>query len=202
VDSGWLAIFGGGGLLGFFLRPTIERLFVRFFRPRLAIEFPGAEPGCEVTTPIQGTQQHVQRYLRIRIRNRGRTTANKVSIYGTVLRHQVPGAHDFEFREEVLDLPLSMSAPTTLEFRLSPEAYRYVDLCYIIKGDPKLHWGFVQKPLRLYNRSFGPGRYRLHVFASSDNSESVAGDVVFSWDGTFTGLQAIGFALCNASCPR
>jgi hypothetical protein len=193
MDSGWLAIFGGGGLLGFILRPTIERWISWFFRPQLAIEFPGAEPGCEVKTPIRGTQTFVQNYLRIRVRNRGRTTAHKVSICGTVLRHLAPEKPDFEFREEVLDLKLGMTGDT-MEFRLAPGAHRYVDLCHVMRDHPGLCWDFVQKPLRLYDRSFGAGRYRLHVFASSDNSGSIGGDVIFCWDGTFDGLRAIGFA--------
>jgi len=47
----------------------------------------------------------------------------------------------------------------------------------------------VQKPIRLYDKSAGPGRYRLHVFGSSDNSESEKGDVIFEWDGSFDGLH-------------
>jgi hypothetical protein len=42
----WLALLGTGGLLGFILRPAIERAFTWFFRPRLVIEFPGADRGC------------------------------------------------------------------------------------------------------------------------------------------------------------
>jgi hypothetical protein len=95
--------------------------------------------------------------------------------------------------DRVLDLKLAISKDT-VEFRLAPGAHRYVDLCYVSRSDLMLHWAFLQEPLRLYERIFLPGRYRLHVFASSDNSESVAGDVVFSWDGTFDGLYAIGFA--------
>jgi hypothetical protein len=191
----WLAIFGVGGVLGFFLRPAIERLFASFFRPRLAIEFPGADPGCEVQTPVQGSQTPTQNHLRIRIRNCGRTTAQKVSIYGAVLRFVAPGQPDFEFREETLDLKLALTEDV-VEFRLSPGAHRYVDLCHVhtIRDSPRLYWHFVQKPLRLYEQEFGAGQYRLRVFASSDNSESMAGDIIFSWDGTFNGLHAIGFS--------
>jgi len=85
MDSWWLAIFGTGGVLGFFLRPTIERFLTSLYRPRLVIEFPGAEPGCELQTRVQATETPTQNYLRIRIRNRGRTTAHNVSVYGTAL---------------------------------------------------------------------------------------------------------------------
>ena len=192
ASADWLAILGTGGVLGFILRPAIERLFSWFFRPQLVIEFPGAEPGCEVQSPAQNP---TVKYLRLRIRNRGRTTAQKVSIYGTVLRQVEPGKSVpiFEFREEVLDL-LPALTEKELEFRLAPGAYRYVVLCHTLKVDTCLHWDFVQKPSRLYERRFGPGRYRLHVFASSENSAAMAGDIIFDWDGTFLGLRAIGFA--------
>src|SRR5262245_53579699 len=150
MDSGgWLALFGTGGLLGFILRPAIERAFTRFFRPRLVIEFPGADPGCEVPTPVQGTTTPQQNHLRIRVRNRGRTTAQKVGIYGADLRHWTgagTGDPDFEFREEVLDLHLALSAD--VEFRLAPGAHRYVDLCHVIKHDlARIRWDFVQPTL-------------------------------------------------------
>src|SRR5947209_2151575 len=111
---------------------------------------------------------------------------------GTVLTHPVPGQPDQEFREEVLDLKLALTGDT-VEFRLAPGAHRFVDLCHVQKSNERLYWDFVQGPLRLYDTIFQSGRYRLHVFASSDNSESLAGDVIFSWDGTFEGLHAIGF---------
>ena len=125
----------------------------------------------------------------------GRRTAHNVSICGTLLRYSTSEEPDVEFREEVLDLKLAMTEDV-MAFRLAPGAHRYVDLCHIRRrgSDLKLHWEFVQKPMGLSGRNFGPGRYRLHIFASSDNSESMAGDVIFSWDGTFEGLHAIGFA--------
>jgi hypothetical protein len=85
--DGWLALLGTGGLLGLLLRPTIDRVFTWFFRPRLVIEFPGADPGCEVQTRTTGSSTPNQTYLKIRIRNRGRTTAQKVGIYGARLRY-------------------------------------------------------------------------------------------------------------------
>jgi hypothetical protein len=194
-SSGWLALLGTGGLLGFFLRPSVDRLFIWFFRPQLAIEFPGAAPGCDVKSPVQGSNKvPTHNYLRVRLRNSGRTTAQKVSIYGTALRQVEPGKSIplFEFREEVLDLHRALIGG--LEFRLAPGAFQYVELCHVVKGNSSLQWDFEQKPLRLYERSFGPGLYRLHVFASCDNSGSISGDVIFSWDGTFEGLRAIGFA--------
>jgi hypothetical protein len=110
-----------------------------------------------------------------------------------VLQYPVTGKPDGEFREEVLDLKLSLGEDA-VEFRLAPGAHRFVDLCYVRNSDLTLNWVFAQKPLRFYDTVFGPGRYRLRVFASSDNSDSIAGDVIFSWDGTFGGLHAIGFA--------
>jgi hypothetical protein len=127
------------------------------------------------------------------VRNVGRTTAHKVSICCTVLQYPVGGRPDAEFREEVLDLKLSLGKDE-VEFRLAPGAHRFVDLCYVRNSDLTLNWVFAQRPLRFYDTVFGPGRYRLHVFASSGNSESVSGDVIFSWDGTFSGLRAVGFA--------
>src|SRR5262245_44460503 len=161
-SAGWLTLLGTSGLLGFILRPAIERTFTRFFRPRLVIEFPGGDPGCEVPTPVEGTTEPTQNHLRIRLRNRGRTTAQKVAIYGADLRHWIDagtGDPDFEFREEVLDLHLALS--DVAEFRLAPGAHRFVDLCHVVRGDSQICWDFVQKPLRLYNRKFGAGRYRL-----------------------------------------
>jgi hypothetical protein len=183
-DGGWLALLGTGGLLGFFLRPAVDRLFIWFFRPQLAIEFPGAEPGCEVKTSVQGSNKvPTHNYLRVRVRNRGRTTAQKVSIYGTALRQWEPGKSIpiFVFRGEVLDLHRALIGG--LEFRLAPRAFQYVELCHVEKGSSSLQWDFEQRPIRLYERSFGPGSYRVHVFASCDNSRSISGDVIFPGTG-------------------
>ena len=191
MGVGWLVLLSG--LVAAFISVLYPRFLNWVARPRLALEFPGAEPGCEMPSPVRGTP--VENDLRIRIRNVGRTTAHNVSICGTLLRYSISEEPNVEFREEVLDLKLAMTEDV-MAFRLAPGAYRYVDLCHIRRrgSDLKLHWDFVQKPMARSGRNFGPGRYRLHIFASSDNSESMAGDVIFSWDGTFEGLHAIGFA--------
>ena len=191
MGVGWLVLLSG--LVAAFISVLYPRFLNWVARPRLALEFPRAEPGCEMPSPVRGTP--VENDLRIRIRNVGRTTAHNVSICGTLLRYSISEEPNVEFREEVLDLKLAMTEDV-MAFRLAPGAYRYVDLCHIRRrgSDLKLHWDFVQKPMARSGRNFGPGRYRLHIFASSDNSESMAGDVVFSWDGTFEGLHAIGFA--------
>jgi len=193
MGVGWLVLLSG--LVAAFISVLYPRFLNWLARPRLVLEFPGAEPGCEMPSPVRGTTTPVENHLRIRIRNVGRRTAHNVSICGTLLRYSISEEPDVEFGEEVLDLKLAMT-DDVMAFRLAPGAHRYVDLCHIRRrgSDLKLHWDFVQKPMARSGRNFGPGRYRLHIFASSDNSESMAGDVIFSWDGTFEGLHATGFA--------
>lgn len=123
--SAWVT----GGLAGATLTIIYQWLRQSWLKPRLEILFANKEPGCRVDTNIVGGTQNVARYLRLKVKNSGRSTAHDVSVCVTKLTFTAPGAGSHTFRDDVLDLKLTLT-PDTLRFRLAPCAHRYIDLAH------------------------------------------------------------------------
>jgi hypothetical protein len=98
----------GGGLAGAILNHFIQI----YRRPRLDLSFDSQVPGCEVETgAVESPSSLKTRYLRVKIHNSGRSSAEKVAVSITRISFSPraqPGARQ-NFGEEVLDLKLAMT---------------------------------------------------------------------------------------------
>jgi hypothetical protein len=164
-------------------------------RPILEIRFDEKEPGCLINTNVVGGTQPVQCYVRLKIRNSGRTTAKDVSLCVVKLKFEASGRGTSSFEEEVLDLKLAMTTKEAV-FRLANGAHRYIDLSHTQSVATGVAFGldFVISPVRLGILGWGAGTYRAEVVASADNAASVHRTVSWAWDGQFLGLRVIGIA--------
>ncbi len=160
----------------------------------LEILFDEDEPGCHINTNFVGGNALVQSYVRLKVRNPGRTTARNVSLCVTRLTFEALGGGVTTFEEEVLDLKVANTHQA--EFRLAPGAHRYIDLFHTQNMNPGVtfSYDFVATPARLTMLGFAAGTYRAEVFASAENTASVSGTVSWRFDGTFPGLQIIGLS--------
>ena len=101
-----------GGLAG-----SLVNLTTNWWRePSLKILFQENEKGCLITTNFVGGHELVQRYVRLKVRNTGLSTAKDVSVCVVKLRFEEPGETPVDFDDEVLDLKVAMT-PNRTTFR-------------------------------------------------------------------------------------
>jgi hypothetical protein len=204
MDAHSLLIILSGGLAGAILTLGVQS-FVRYRnRPRLGISFYADDPGCTVNTPGylvngdgalatdgDGNPRIVQqRYLRIKIRNFGRSFARDVIAYVTRISYRPVDGQEQVFAEEVFDLKLALTGKQSV-FNLAPDSHRFVDLVHSQQERNQavgLGFDFVIGAVRLGLLGFGVGQYEMRMFVAADNGQSVSDTLRFSWDGTLNGL--------------
>ncbi len=165
----------------------------RWLRPRIAILFQNEEPGCRVDTNVVGQQQPTHRYVRLKVKNAGRSTALGISVSVTKLTFTAPGSGERNFAEEVLDLKLSLHEELA-PFPLAPGAHRYVDLAHTNRTDGSHWYDFHIHPARLRLQGYGTdaGTYGAEVYAVAENAKPASRFVTWNWDGGFPGLAITG----------
>jgi hypothetical protein len=196
-NSTVIAALIGGGLAGAVFREVIVNWWSQ---PNLSVIFDENDPGCALND-IPGLRcdengreiaRGQQSYLRIRINNKGRSTAHGVTICVTKIEFFSNGGDEHIFDEEVLELPVALSERTT--FDLPRDGHRWVDLFCVEdfgKGVER-RFAFLKPSGRLYLRPYGAGKYYATIFASSNNSSSEHAKVCWRWDGRLIGLHILG----------
>ena|ERR1700730_6745033 len=179
-----------GGLAGSALTIFSQWVSRVWLRPRLKILFRDGEKGCCVQTRAAGGP-NATRYLRLKVRNLGRSTARGVSVQVTKLTFSDPNTGSRIFDEDVMDLRLSLQRGDVLSFPIAPHGYRFVDLVYVNETELIHHYDFDVAPERLPEQGFGTdsGTYGAEIFAVAENAKAVRNYVTWSWDKTFSGLK-------------
>jgi hypothetical protein len=198
-----------GGLAGSIFTLSIQGLLRWWSRPILSAAFKFDEPGCEVETPAYRKQgekvvaSYRHKYLRIKIKNCGRTFAKNVSVCVTKFVYSAPGSGETEFAEEVFDLRVGLGGGRT-EFNLAPMGHRFVDLVHTEvctqtlenytspppqEGCQARRSFDFPSPLRLEDLGWTKGTYRFVVFVTAENAKSLVDKFQFSWDGSLEGLR-------------
>jgi len=190
----------GGGLAGAVLNQIANEGLRWLRKPTLRIRFSADAKGCIADTPTAdpntGTINGKQRYLRLRIENIGRTSAQQVSACMTHVDYRSKsGQHDI-FAREVIELKFAMSQQTAKN--IGSRAHRFVDV-FGVADAGGVHSGLGVKmlPLALSKILTGPGEYSLKVIVTADNADSVEVRISWCWSGTvddleITDLQVIG----------
>lgn len=187
IDQSWITAFTGG-LAGALLTFTFQWLLAVYRRPRLQVIFDQSEPGCAVDAVPD-----LQRYLRLKVRNVGRTTAHQVGLSITSIIYEAPDGTRTPFNEEVLDLKAGMTGDQL--FNLPPEAHRFADLALSFLADQMAQhsFDFVRHPRRLEGFAQRVGRYKADVFVSANDAAPRRLTVEWEWDGSIAGLNIVGY---------
>jgi hypothetical protein len=179
-----------GGLAGAALTIVVNSLISYWRRPILTVVFDNREPGCRVDTNVAGQTGYVRRFIRLKIKNEGRSTAHSVSVCVTELTFTAPGTSRI-FKDDVLDLIPAFNYPSP--FILAPNAHRYIDLAFVSKDPVTFSYIFRNIPTRLHEQGFGSraGAYGAKIFVSSENANAAEQVVSWGWDGQFPGLDIL-----------
>jgi hypothetical protein len=203
--SGYIIGALTGGLAGSVLTLVSQWCLRRWSQPKLEIVFQSEEPGCDVNTPAfrvdqdgnfilhEGNRIEVQqRYLRLKLKNSGRTFAENCSVCITKFEFRAPGQGRRVFEEEVLDLGLALTGLTV--FNLAAKGHRFLDLARTHDDPSQGHlFGvcFAQVPARLGRELYGAGSYKMEVFVAANNAKSKSYDIEWAYDGPAGGLRII-----------
>jgi hypothetical protein len=181
-----------GGLAGATLTVISQWIRGRLLRPQLEMLFRNEEPGRRVDTNTTEEAEPVARFVRLKVKNSGRSTAFGVSVCVTKLTFEAPGAGSRIFAEDVLDLRLAYHAGAN-PFLLAPGAHRYIDLAHRSRRDLSHWYDLHPHPTRLRQQGFGihAGTYGAEIFVAAENAQAVERFVRWSWDGAFPGLNII-----------
>ncbi len=202
-----------GGLAGAILTLLAQISFRWWNRPILVAIFKSSEPGCIVETPAQIVQsgqaigKSLQRYIRLKVKNGGKSFAKNVSVCVTKITYNAPGSGTADFAEEVFDFKLSLT-PDRAVFNLAAGGHRFIDIVRASVNSPldggpqlpphclpqvnctaRLDFDFVFSPARLEEMGWTRGTYQMEVFVSAENAASLSTQLSWSWDGTLNNLQ-------------
>jgi len=203
-NNEWTWIAGlVGGILGASFKAIYDYIAYRWQRPLLVPVFYPSEEGCAVETDAKGKDRDDkdvvvrQRYLRLRIKNDGRSAAENVTASVIKISFKEPGATPTTFREEVLNLKVSLTEDHPV--RIPAGAHVFMDVFFTVRGkEPHgersavVAYGFEFRanPVRLQTFGFGIGSYAADLFVSADGAPTRLVEIKWTWDGTFDGLRA------------
>ena len=134
-----------GGLAGAILTQVSNLLLSAWRQPKLEILFSRAEVGCVTETPVLASgKRGEQRYLRLRVRNVGRSAVHGVNVCVTSIQYFPASGAPVIFTREVLDLQRALSGE--IKFDLGRGGYRFVDLFSVtqwpLDNNPAQQHGF------------------------------------------------------------
>ena len=132
-------------------------------------------------------------YLRLKVKNKGCTFAQNVSLCVTEVTYSVAGTGMKKFEEEVFPLYLANSVQATPVFNLAAGAHCFVDLVNAERADQngsvELRFSFGVAAHRLQALKPGPGKYKVKVFASAENATSISREFGWVFGSTVESLQ-------------
>jgi hypothetical protein len=200
-DQTVVGIFAGG-LAGAALNQVAGLLTRLWMRPDLDLSFGGAEAGCVAhTTAVKLQDGKIvesgnQRYLRVKVRNAGRTAAKNVNLCLTQIDLYPRSGQPKVFATEVLDLKFAMTQD--VKFDIGARAHRFVDVFGVAEYpsgiDPQL--GAKVFPFALVEAftdhgKWIPGHYSIAVVATADNASSVSARLSWYYDGGLDGTHIL-----------
>ena len=182
-----------GGLAGALFTQLIALVAYLVRRPRLHLVFSSMERGCVVDTPAGASAR--QRWLKIRVENRGWTAAHEVNVSATEISFEARTAPVQIYAEEVLDFPLALGGGRST-FDLAPGGHRFVAVFFAQDSVQvsKAQFAFPpnQTPLRFNQLGIGDvGAYSVWVIATAHNATARKRRINWDWNGTVDGLRTI-----------
>jgi hypothetical protein len=178
-----------GGLAGAVLAIISRLLEWILFRPRLTIIFTEEVEACATNIFYEGNEP-TQRWLRIKIKNAGRSTAFSVAVSITqlTLTSEVQGGGTTTTKVEDEVFAVRLAHHDFEPFPLAPHAHQFLDVAHTEKGRPsRMFYEFRPNNLERHRRrglGSDPGTYGAKIFATADNAKFVRSVIRWSWDGT------------------
>ena len=196
--GGWLfwtqVLIGGIGGSAF----TLMVEFVRAFRnrPRLVIKF-ASEPQYVTKTPIGATGDsptlnNFGIWIRARLKNEGSSVARNCRAFVTnIVVEQYSGHRLIYENEDAIPMKWSLRANDE-KIDLPPDITQFVDICHVLETEPdKLHSDARILPFRLLPFWQLPGKYKVTVVVTADETEPASTEVCFYWAGHYDRIKAI-----------
>jgi len=194
-DSGWFSWLGGalpylgGGLAGSILTQGVQ-IFTKWReRPILIAEF-GKKgdgsiiqqdlPASNVESPTKGIQQ----WARIKVRNKGRSTARNVRVIITSIGNKTSDLTEWEFDQEVIDCGWSHIDEKKID--IPPQTWRFADIFVLEMTEADSDLKFTGTGARNI-----PGRIEIlsvKVMLTGDNCETTTATLPFRYQGMRQGM--------------
>lgn len=200
-DYSILTLALSSGVMGALIALAGQSLKNWWNQPVLSIRFDRDEHGCEVETKGAVTFTNIvgqtvtpysvasseNRFLRIKLLNRGRTSAQNVTVSITRLSFRAPGTGEKDFSEEIFDLKLAGTEQTA--FNLARSGHRFVDLLHTSVFTPvngqvmveldkpqegcqaRRYFDVQPSGWRLEDLGMTKGDYRVALLVTADNTD-------------------------------
>jgi hypothetical protein len=175
----WLSITSGvlGGGIVVAVWETIKT-----FLKRPVLECSHLQRGCLVRTPFRDPNGQISDscFLRLRVINRGRTTARSVQAHVIRIKKTPHGGNVVEMDDEVF--PLTWAHPIIEQKDVPPEVFFFVNVFMFVDRVAGERATLVsnQLPSRLNSFFDDPAEYDLEIIVSCDNAKPVRVSLKFS----------------------
>ena len=187
-----------------------DRIWRWWDRPKLEVSTLTSPPVCvmmPVTNAIDGSFLGMSVYLRVMVKNIGRSSAKNVEVFAASLVRKLPdGKCEYVSAFPSMNLRWANAHDGNLPW-LSPDMVRFCDVCHVFDPKRRALVGEESEILKLtdnqaslaFNVQFapnnkghivGPGTYALHVLVGAENCRPVRQDIEVWLDGSWTNDQA------------
>ena len=190
MESSTLLVLASG-LVGAVITGSYQFLYDRYMRPKLKLDFEGAEDRDRVEIKRQEAGKTFSEvYIRSRLRNVGRHSAKKCLVFLTGIKEVLPaGVTSAPFHDAK---PLSWPGWDFTPRDVPQGVDFYVNVFKISKDDPgwfisveKLFSN--QQKLKDYK-----GTYRFELLATADNAEPMKFEIEATYSGDWNNLRVVG----------
>lgn len=188
----WIALFTGG--VGGSVCTLLTQIVSNGIKaPKLSLLFDESTEGCsipKVTYWHRNGDAGERKYLRVMVRNKGRTEAKDVQIIVTKIESNV--IPKWSFSGEVFNLVWS-SSDSSSRSDIPSLTHRFADVCYA-DYDPDLrHLTLCATGgnLERLSNADATGRITLEISVAASNARTKKSKVAFEFDGTAAGLKIL-----------
>ncbi len=177
-----------GGLAGAILTQLVQLCLACWLKPVLSVDFSEGDSGCTVENVVLQDNKGQLKYLRLSVRNTGRTTASDVQVI--IDKITVDASPKLTYAGEVMDFCWAQGVG--FKANIPSNTPRFADICYCAySANPT--------PLRLcapagwakFQRDDPTGIISLDVYITARNAKTVAKTIKFSFQRTAESLKIV-----------
>jgi hypothetical protein len=179
----------GGGIVAGILSGSYQHIRDVLSRPKLKLDFNSESPLYVVKSKGKDKDgEFDDRYVRVRVRNLGRTTASGCRVYLSEIREVHGDKTNPTSFTEAMELSWPLNEYGRRDIPNGPDFY--VDLVKFYSRDKR--WNIAVKQLYSSQESLGShvGTYRFYICATADNTKADKLEVEVMYNGTIKDLRA------------
>ncbi len=180
-------VSGGAAIAGGLLSGAYQHARNHWTRPKLQVDYEGSD-GNKVDSEIKKGEKVVSEiYIRVRVRNGGRSVAKGCRLFLTALHEvHVSGVTQTNWYDS-MPLPWAGWDFTPRDVPSGPEFY--VDVVKVSKDYSD--WIFFKLFASQTNLKNYRGTYRFRLLATADNADPVVREIDVTYDGDWHNLRAV-----------